>query len=51
MTTGASASSGRTARAARPLAVLALASVAYRWPALINAGTVNSDAAVVGLGA
>ena len=32
-----------------PLAVLLLASVAFRWPALINAATVNSDAAIVGL--
>jgi hypothetical protein len=32
-----------------PLAALLVASVAFRWPALINAGTVNSDAAIVGL--
>jgi hypothetical protein len=32
-----------------PLAALLLASIAFRWPALINAATVNSDAAIVGL--
>jgi hypothetical protein len=32
-----------------PLVVLLVASVAFRWPALINAATVNSDAAIVGL--
>jgi hypothetical protein len=32
-----------------PCAALLVASVAYRWPALINASTVDSDAAIVGL--
>src|SRR5580658_3704147 len=32
-----------------PCAALLVASVAYRWPALINAATVDSDAAIVGL--
>jgi hypothetical protein len=37
------------ARLVDPRVVLVLASVAYRWPALINASTLDSDAAVVGL--
>jgi hypothetical protein len=32
-----------------PPAALLFASVAFRWPALINASTVDSDAAIVGL--
>ncbi len=32
-----------------PPAALLLASIAFRWPALINADTVDSDAAIVGL--
>jgi hypothetical protein len=32
-----------------PPAALLLASIAFRWPALINARTVDSDAAIVGL--
>ncbi len=35
--------------AVAPPAAILLASVAFRWPALINASTVDSDAAIVGL--
>ena len=42
-------SNGDTRRKAGALAALLVLSVAYRWPALINAATVNSDTAIVGL--
>jgi hypothetical protein len=45
---GASGSSGAAAFGG-PFAALVLISIVFRWPALINASTVNSDAAVVGL--
>jgi hypothetical protein len=39
----------RFAVEAQPWLLVVLLSIAFRWPALINAGTVNSDAAIVGL--
>jgi hypothetical protein len=44
-----SGSRGATLLRVGPWAGLVFASFAYRWPALINAGTVDSDAAIVGL--
>jgi hypothetical protein len=48
MSTLAPVRRGFIPRLAPPIALL-LASIAFRWPALINASTVDSDAAIVGL--
>jgi hypothetical protein len=46
---GASLQWGRALARSAPPAVLLFASIGFRWPALVNASLVNSDAAIVGL--
>jgi hypothetical protein len=49
VTAGATGRIRTAALSIGPCAALLVASVAFRWPALINASTVDSDAAIVGL--